>query len=284
MFVVWSPRPLAFALSILACAHPATTQGRPPSLPPPPEANQSLQPYTPELVSLRMVVIATVSNVEAARREALRAASLLAIPTDLGDMRRIPTHRRYLGDVITPVRAAKGKIALISYLGEVPEAKVELIKARKHFPRAHLVEMIADPSGPDVQEAPFVRAGLLVVASHSSYPAALAAAQSFGRASGIPFDARGMIYDKKRGLIVSDHDADEAYAGHYVFRRDDQCGYAPCVTVERSEAYDGFRPGLYIVVAGIVGDSDADERLQAARAIVPSAYIKQTSLYMGCMH
>ena len=35
---------------------------------------------------------------------------------------------------------------------------------------------------------------------------------------------------------------------------------------------------------GIVGQDDADVRLAAARAIVPSAYVKQTTLYMGCMH
>ena len=104
------------------------------------------------------------------------------------------------------------------------------------------------------------------------------------RASGIEYDGRGLIYDAKRGLIWPDDSDDETYAGQYAPRRDDWCRDKACVSVERSEAYEGFRPGLYIVVAGIVGRKDAGARLEAARRIVPTAYVKETTLYMGCMH
>jgi hypothetical protein len=98
-----------------------------------------------------------------------------------------------------------------------------------------------------------------------------------------------MIYDKERGLIWPDDSADEAWAGAYAPRRyDSECGLVPskpCITVERSEAYEGFKPGLYIVVGGILDRSEEREkRLAAARKLVPGAYVKQTAIYMGCVH
>jgi hypothetical protein len=98
-----------------------------------------------------------------------------------------------------------------------------------------------------------------------------------------------MVYDKQRGLIWPDNSNDEAWAGSYAPRRyDNECNISdpkPCITVERSEAYEGFKPGLYIVVAGVLGrDEERSQRLNVARRIVPEAYVKQTTIYLGCMH
>jgi hypothetical protein len=257
---------LAFAVALPAPAFSATSEAS-------------------EIVAPRMVVIATLDNVEAARREARRAATLLDYPVAQETMTRVSARRNYVGAVITLLRVAKGKIAVTSYLGDAADAEDELVRVRKYFPTAIVVATTVDPDAKDAGDAPFFRAGILVVGSYASYPAALAAAKAFSRASGVAYESQGMIYDKKRGLIWPDDSSDEVYAGQYAPRRYDQCGDKSCVTIERSAAYEGFRPGLYIVVAGIVGrDSDGEARLKAARAIVPFAYVKQTTLYMGCMH
>jgi hypothetical protein len=135
-------------------------------------------------------------------------------------------------------------------------------------------------------DPPYIRAGILVVGSHRSYYAAVRVAKTFSDASGISYSSQGMIFDESRGLIIPDDDPDEPYRGQYVPRRyDDGCDQGRCVTVERSDAYDGFRPGLYIVVAGILGrDAEAKARLKQAQRIVRTAYVRQTILYMGCMH
>ena len=161
-----------------------------------------------------------------------------------------------------------------------------LESSRKTYPKAVSVPTTVRADARGIEDAAHFRTGLLIVGSHGTYKAALAAAKAFGAASGIAYDSQGMIYDAKRGLILPDDSDDEAYAGQYMRRRHDTCsGGNTCVSVERSEAYEGFRPGLYIVVAGVVGyGAEADERLKAARKIVPSAYIKQTTLYMGCIH
>ena len=57
------------------------------------------------------------------------------------------------------------------------------------------------------------------------------------------------------------------------------------ISIEYSDAYDGFRPGYYIVVAhsGEAGTTPAAV-LSKVRRIVPSAYIKRSKVYMCCMH
>jgi len=135
----------------------------------------------------------------------------------------------------------------------------------------------------------FARLGVLVVGSYLSYDAALRAARSYSQRSGHPYDSRGMVYDKKRGLIWPDDLEDEIWAGAYAPRRyDDECAPwngSPCVTVERSAEYEGFAPGFYIVVGGILDhSSERAQRLAAARKLVSGAYVKDTDIYLGCMH
>jgi hypothetical protein len=231
-----------------------------------------------------------VNTREAGRREALRAAKLLGHSIAMDTVSAVPPQRRYAGAVITLHRSSSGRIVVTSYLGDVSDVEGHLRAAKRYFPKATVVPTLLPPEqsqGTDGWiDRPYVRAGLLVVGSHRSYHAAVRAAKTFSDASGISYSSQGMIFDEPRGLIIPDDDPDEAYRGQYVPRRyDDGCDQGRCVTVERSDGYDGFRPGLYIVVAGIVGrDAEAKARLKQAQRIVPTAYVRQTILYMGCMH
>lgn len=242
----------------------------------------------PESIKVpRMIVIATLDGIEAGRREARRAAKLLGYALAVETLTKAPARREYVGHVITLLRRADGRIAVTAYLGDEKDTAAALATVRKAFPTAVSVATTVRADARGADEVPYVLAGLVIVGSHATYRAAVAAAKAFGAASGIAYESQGMIYDAKRGLILPDDDDDEIYAGHYVRRRYDTCGSRgnPCVTVERSDAYEGFRPRLYIVVAGVVGrGAEADERLKLARKFVPSAYIKQTTLYMGCIH
>jgi hypothetical protein len=233
-----------------------------------------------------MVILATVDSAEDGRREAYRAARLLHAMLAADTIERLPVVRRYVGSVLALHRGKGGRILLTSYLGDAAGAEGALDEAKKHFPRAVSVPVVMPKDPKDGMSSPFFRTSLLIVGSEKSYAAAVRAAQRFGRASGIAYSTQGMVFDKKRGLIFPDDFEDGVLAGQYAPRRYDEiCDHQPCVTVERSEGYEGFRPGLYIVVAGIVGSEvDAAERLKVAKKIVPSAYIKATTLYMGCMH
>lgn len=58
------------------------------------------------------------------------------------------------------------------------------------------------------------------------------------------------------------------------------------VSIEQSDAYDGFTRGYYIVVvsSGETGDATRRELLTTVKEQYPSAYIKKTKVYVGCMH
>jgi hypothetical protein len=237
-----------------------------------------------------MVVLLTSKDESAGRREANRAADRLGYPLVPDTLRKPPARRIFVGAVITLQRLAVDRFAVVSFLGDQPEALRALAEGRKFFQEARAVPTELPKGANDGwADTPFYRFGILVLGSYKSYPEAVRAAKSFGGRSDYPYGSRGMVYDKARGLIWPDDDKDEMWAGAYAPRRHDrECGLAlskPCVTVERSEAYEGFTPGLYIVVAGVLDRSEEREkRLAEVRRLVPDAYVKQTAIYMGCMH
>ena len=90
---------------------------------------------------------------------------------------------------------------------------------------------------------------IVILGSFKAFKEADADARAISRASGVPFSLEGKVYDKERGLILPDDDPDTLYAGTYYPRRDDTAhlpGHAEgveYVSIERSEAYPGLRPG-----------------------------------------
>ena len=57
------------------------------------------------------------------------------------------------------------------------------------------------------------------------------------------------------------------------------------ISVERSDAYPGLRPGYYIVVGGLYGTAkEANKALARFKLPAADAYAKKTRIYMGCMH
>lgn len=116
-------------------------------------------------------------------------------------------------------------------------------------------------------------------------------AEKIAKASGVPFSMEGRVYDKKRGLIYPDDFDDEVFRGAYVARRYDTTVLAGkedetvFLSVERSDGYEGFKPGFYVVVAGILENkSEAGSRANRFRPWAATAYVKKARIYMGCLH
>lgn len=248
-------------------------------------------PSDPDAIARpHLVVLLTAKDEASGRREANRAADRLGYPVAPDTLRKPLERRIFVGKVITLQRVAADRFAVVSFLGDQAEAATAFEEAQKYYPGARLAPTGLPKGATDGWvDTPFYRLGVLVLGSYKSYPEALRAAKSLGAGFDYPYGSRGLVYDKKRGLIWPDDSKDEAWAGAYAPRRyDDECGLAllkPCISVERSEAYEGFTPGLYIVVGGILDRSEEREkRLAAARKLVPAAYVKQTAIYMGCVH
>lgn len=130
---------------------------------------------------------------------------------------------------------------------------------------------------------------VIILASSKSYQDVLAKAKDLSLKTGMVFSTREMIYDDKRGLILPDNHEDESYAGSYYLRRyNNDCGnsLSECLSIEKSDAYEGFTPGLYILVAGIheEGSAELSAKLAQLKKTVPDAYAKKTKIFMGCMH
>ena len=236
-----------------------------------------------------LVVLITSGDETAGRQEANRAGDRLGYAIAPDTLRKPLARRVYVGNVITLQRVAENRFAVVSYLGDEAHALEALAEAKKYYAGARAIPTeLPKGANDDWAVRPFYRFGILIVGSYKSYGEALRAAKSFAAHSDYPYVSRGMVFDKKRGLIWPDDSKDEAWAGAYAPRRDDKCNVGmlrPCVTVERSGAYEGFTPGLYIVVGGVLDRSaEREERLAAVQRIVPGAYVKQTAIYMGCMH
>ena len=132
----------------------------------------------------------------------------------------------------------------------------------------------------------YVTNEFLIAGSHTDYPSALKQAKKVATAAGYKLDLRGLKPAKGTGLSFADTLCSEEFGGApcYVARgRYDDGVY---VSIEYSSAYEGVRPGYYIVVAasGDVGNSVIAPALVKVRRSVPSAYVKKSKVYMCCMH
>lgn len=128
-----------------------------------------------------------------------------------------------------------------------------------------------------------------ILTAQKSFAEAKKDAEKIAKESGLPFSMEGRVYDKKAGLIYPRNYEDEVFAGQYVARRYNETSIknkdTAYLSIERSDGYDGFTPGYYIVVAGVY-ESAKDAQAQAKRFSpwAPTAYAKKTKIYMGCMH
>jgi hypothetical protein len=156
--------------------------------------------------------------------------------------------------------------------------------------RYALLALLLATSGVFAQEADFLENRWVAILSvYPKFADAKADAEKIARESGRPFSMEGRIFDKKRGLIYPDNFSDEVFAGQYVSRRFNETlideKETPYLSVERSDGYDGFKPGYYIVVAGIFDNAkDAQACVKQFTAWAPTAYAKKTKIYMGCLH
>ncbi|MEM0968927.1 MAG: hypothetical protein AAGJ31_06235 [Verrucomicrobiota bacterium] len=129
-----------------------------------------------------------------------------------------------------------------------------------------------------------------ILSAYPSFADARRDAEKMAQKEGTPFSMEGRIYDAKRGLIYPDDSPDEVFRGEYVPRRyhfmfSDSGQEFSFLSVERSDGYEGFRPGYYIVVAGIYETaSEAKAQADRFRSWAPTAYAKKTQIYMGCLH
>lgn len=130
---------------------------------------------------------------------------------------------------------------------------------------------------------------VVILGSHKTFEDAKKQAEDFAKKSKVPFTMNGMVYDAE-GLHYPKDFEDEVYAGAYVARRGNfgmvgDKEVEDFLSVEKSDDYTGFTPGLYIVVGKIAESAeDSAKQVETFKNIAPDTYAKQTKIYIGCDH
>ncbi|MFH1468850.1 MAG: hypothetical protein ABIO70_30965 [Pseudomonadota bacterium] len=146
--------------------------------------------------------------------------------------------------------------------------------------------LLADPPAAPVEEAipePLVEKAFLLVAAAKDWDTARSTASQAAQALALelkvevaPLPGGGLTFPAATCTASGFEHPCYVARGRY----DD----GAFVSVEWSSDYQGFTPGLYIVVAASGPEAEVKPHLAAARELYPDAYIKKAKVWMGCIH
>lgn len=133
---------------------------------------------------------------------------------------------------------------------------------------------------------PYVNKRIVILQSTRNYDEALRTARRLAQRSQQPLKLRELRPHPKTGLSAPKEECENNGFGYpcYVARGHSDDG--TYLSIEHSSAYEGFRPGYYIVVgASYPSDNAAFKKALAAyRKYAADAYAKQSRIYVGCLH
>ena len=133
----------------------------------------------------------------------------------------------------------------------------------------------------DAQEDAFVDKYFLIVYSSENYEDALSYAKKVHKATSIELTPNGYIANDDLGFIDTVAcDCGEFHDYMPRGRYDD----GTFITVEYSSGYENFSEGYYIVITASGEKKEVEVEEKRIRVLFPNAYMKKSSIYMGCMH
>ncbi|NOT91339.1 hypothetical protein [Ferruginibacter sp.] len=134
------------------------------------------------------------------------------------------------------------------------------------------------------QEAqPYIKKSFVIVQSTKNYAAAKLTAEKAARQLQQPLDFRELKPNKKTGLTFADSvcENEGGYPCYIARGRFDDGDY---VSIEWSNAINGFAKGYYVVIVGAGSKDETTIVLKKVKKFFKEAYIKQAEVYIGCMH
>ncbi len=144
--------------------------------------------------------------------------------------------------------------------------------------------LIAKPILAQVTEPePYIKKSFCIILSTKSYTEADKVAQQAAKKLNVKLDYRNLEPNKKIGLTLpkDTEDPEASYPFYYARGRFDNGNY---ISIEYSNAYVGFAKGYYIVIASSGDIAAVKKDAIAARKYYKQAYVKNTKVYVGCMH
>lgn len=129
---------------------------------------------------------------------------------------------------------------------------------------------------------------IVILQSTKDYNTALKTAKEAAIRLGKKLDLEDNHPNKKTGLSLTKADCEGSAYDYpcYTARGDGAADNSDYISIEYSNAYEGFAKGYYIVVAGIGDPGSASVKAATAnsRKWYKDAYAKRTKVWRGCMH
>jgi len=149
---------------------------------------------------------------------------------------------------------------------------------------AQVVEAGSDgPTGvPKGEWIDYAKVSFIVVVSTKRYRDAKKVAERASKALKIPLDLRGLTPHPKAQLTHTEQRCEDwGYPCYFARGRMDAGKY---VSIERSDAYRGFKPGYFIVIVETGHARRLDKELERVRRVFADAYQKFAWVYQACMN
>ena len=134
------------------------------------------------------------------------------------------------------------------------------------------------------EDEPYVKTTFCIILSTKSYAEAKTFAETASKQTSIKLDLRSLSPIKKEGLTMPKKDCEEngfEYPSYVARGRSDNGEY---ISIEYSNAYTEFAKGYYIVVASSGDKKKCNSTLLKVKKIYKTAYLKESLVYVGCMH
>jgi hypothetical protein len=131
---------------------------------------------------------------------------------------------------------------------------------------------------------PYIKKGFCIILSTKSYTEAKKVAEKAAKQLNIQTDYRDLLVNKKIGLTMSEKDCTDNgfdFPAYIARGKDDDGEY---ISIEYSNAFGGFANGYYIVVVSSGEKETTAATLKKVKKWYKTAYIKQSEVYIGCMH
>jgi hypothetical protein len=134
------------------------------------------------------------------------------------------------------------------------------------------------------EDRPYVKKDFVIVLSTKNYSEAKKLATEAAKKLKIKLDLRGLKPNKESGLTSNSKECEENGWEYPCYVSRGRYDDGEFVTIDYSNAFEGFTKGYYIVTTAS-GDAElAKTALAKAKKIYKTAYAKQTEIYIGCMH
>ena len=128
---------------------------------------------------------------------------------------------------------------------------------------------------------PYIDQSFLIIASSSDFESAKKTALQAKAKLGFDFPTSEFYPDKSEGFKTDEECGCGEIHGYFPRGSHDDGNY---VSIEYSTAYDGFSEGYYIVIVSSGKKSTVQNELPNVKEHFAQAYIKNSEIYVGCMH